>query len=1298
MVVLLILGSSPVQRWVFEEIQKGLSKSGFVLEIESIEFSMLSPKLYLNRVQLKATKKAPVQLPEPLAVDKIKIHFQPLGLIYKQIIIQEVTLFHPKIVIPQAEQFYSRLKSFIESQKGLELKNDGQYTILVKQAGVVDALVDVKATEHELALRSQSLSMYVQHSIGGQRTVSVQSGNIELQRGPLKQVLHRTDIEVDVGEGGLRMNRAFVKGEKLSLDFKGTASSEILDGKPPSWFSGSFDVRVPLDLLDKIPELKGVDLKGVALLKGAGEWESGKFTATGQVGYENLIVEGYTIGNLLSEFSANPDWFILNDAKFEYAGGIVSSPKISVELKDRFAVEGDLNVRDLSLSALLESVREPDVPVRMKVNGEIKARGVLKGPLEIRGDVETSFGGLSVVDDGTVNDPDQEKILDFGDGTLQGVMVFTKERMTFQSNVEVLGGTGSVDGYLGFNGETLIHANLSQASLTQLERISGLRVGGVADIKGDIEVKGGDVKIGGTVALENAEIASILLGRVKGEVYFKSALLSFEKLEIPSIKPILGHGFVDFGKENLHYKFNAAIDRAPIDQIFGIFQKQELSFPVPVEGEAEARVSIEGGHDDRGVEVVASGSARGFKWFDEAWGKSNFIFTYRSDVVEFNKVLLMKKTGGLEIGGHFMKDRARLTLKSQQLRLEDFDYLNEVPLIGLIDGEITLEGDADGFYSSGYGELQLKDLTFRGKPFDDSLIRLRPEAGGIEFLGSIFGDSLRGRYVRSHKASRKDELLIYFNKLDVVPLLAVLMDQDLTTIGSILATGDLSLTGKLLDWRSLTGSGTISDLEVGLRGTPLKSEKPVAISVNQGALSIGKLHLLGVDGEIDADLEYIPGKQLNAGLDGKLDIRYLQIFVPGLVYGEGKASVSARMSGHPERFRLIGNLSLDDARIRISGIDDTFEAVNLQLGLSQDKLNVNRFDAQLNGGKVQVFGAVKIDRFNKFEPDLRIVGSRIGLNFKESLAIKLNGEVKLSGPETPYLMKGNCEVIEAKLSSFDSRKEEAPGVSGKAPIAFDVKCVADDKVFVETEIINAEFKGDFHLLGDTNQIGLLGAAEVSRGDLIFRDTKFNLESGTVRFESSENIKPRFRMSGRSAVKEQKTVAPQEYVVNINAFGTPEQYSIRLSSSPALSEADIISLLVLGVTSSGQDGNYLELGSTLAGQIPLNKKVKEELGVGISFKSQGGQTSTTSVGTASTAGASVPTVQLQKPITEKTTVFYSNSLDNETFRELRVEQILDNNLTVNATAGLGTRASTDTSTADTTRQSYGIDFRFRFEFE
>jgi hypothetical protein len=319
----------------------------------------------------------------------------------------------------------------------------------------------------------------------------------------------------------------------------------------------------------------------------------------------------------------------------------------------------------------------------------------------------------------------------------------------------------------------------------------------------------------------------------------------------------------------------------------------------------------------------------------------------------------------------------------------------------------------------------------------------------------------------------------------------------------------------------------------------------------------------------------------------------------------------------------------------------------------------------------------------------------------DSLTSTFSGLFTIRGTSSPYNLNGKCRVLQANLTKLEGT--DLKSSDDKPIFNLDINCEARDHIFVKADVMDAEFRGSFRVQGTNSQIGLVGNAEAIRGSVIFRDTKFNLIAGTVRFESPTSIAPRFNISGRSQVKEQKTTNPQEYELTLNVFGTPQDYKIRLTSSPALAEADIISLLLLGVTSRSQEGNYFDLGTTIVGQIPLQSKIQGELGVDIKIntqasKSGGGTTASPVVGsvpiTSGSTDATVPSVRIQKEITKKTKLSYSNTLEAIPSRELKLEHMLDENLSINGTAVDALRDSTQTQTT----RSYGLDIRYRFSFE
>lgn len=1302
LVLHLVLGSSPVQKRIVEEVRKELEAFGLELNIESIELSYFTPKIYLNRVTLKAGPHAKVPLPEPVAIDKIKIEFQPLALLSRRIVFEEIVLFHPRIVHPNLDRLVKRIEQLAAQNKSDKKSAGTGFALHIKKIGVVDALLEIASKEPALAIRTRSFTAFLLTSLSQQQSVTVETKPIEIDRGPLKLVLQKVELDADLSRKSLRINRAFVDSDALYLNVKGVSSLPAKGETLMDTLNGTFEIKLALSVLNQIPELKVPKLGGRASLSGNANMASRKPAGKGHVHYENVTVEEYKIGGGDFDFNVADGQARLSDVIFRWAQGELRTASLKAELKEPFPVEAEFSIRDVKLEGIFDAVDEAQIPVKMNIAGGVKLTGGLM-PLGINLDVKAKVAQIQVLDKTPVKVYDN--ILEIGGGNVDGRLSFTTERMGFNANVETLGGNGVVEGFLGF-GEADSHVRIkgNKLSLTDLKHISDLRFAGLVDLTGNIDQVGDETKISAKFSGTDTEIADVVIGTVKGDLFYQDDLLSFENLESPSIEPIQGSGFVDFRPEKTHYRFIVETRRAAMNQVFNTFRRMKMGFTPPTGGDVGARLSLEGGHDALGMEIQASGVARGFSWFDEKWVSATYDLRYREDAFTLNRAVLYKRGGGIEARGKFGSAISKLELESRGLRIEELDHLDKAPLAGEIGGGVTVEMKS-GKLVSAVGEIKTMNASFRGSPLPESLIRIRPVEAGIEFLGTFAGEGMKARFVKEPGNKNSGELLLYFLNFDFSPFLAILVGKDIPSITDVTASGDFSLAGDLTDWNTLKGSGTFTQVKLGLKGTPMRNRQPVQLKLVNGALEIERFHLVGSDSQVSLDFLYRPKEKLQGSLDGKLDLQFIQPFIPGLEYGAGKVTAAARLSGTPAKFELLGNVTLEDGSFRLTGLQDEFRAVDTQLSISQERINIDRFSSRVNGGAIEIRGDVRINKFQSMAPNLKILADSVLMKFQDSLATKFSGEFSLKGAQMPYLLSSSkCRVLEGYLTKLEGAPASKAS-TGRPTLAFDVTCEAKDRLYVKAPIMDAEFKGDFHIVGNTNQLGLLGAAESLGGVILFRETRFNLDSGSVRFESPTRIAPRFNVTGRALVREAKSgPQQQEYEVTLLVFGTPADYRIRLSSSPALAEADVISLLILGVTSRGQEGNYLDLGSALAGQIPLQSKLKDELGfdINVTTRTQQGTgstgqstgTSTTGTSSAVATDVTVPSVRIQKSISRKTKVSYSNTLESSPVREFKIEQMLDDNFTVNATATGNPRGSSTNQTS----QAYGVDVRYRFSFE
>lgn len=155
-----------------------------------------------------------------------------------------------------------------------------------------------------------------------------------------------------------------------------------------------------------------------------------------------------------------------------------------------------------------------------------------------------------------------------------------------------------------------------------------------------------------------------------------------------------------------------------------------------------------------------------------------------------------------------------------------------------------------------------------------------------------------------------------------------------------------------------------------------------------------------------------------------------------------------------------------------------------------------------------------------------------------------------------------------------------------------IRAVAESGLFVENDLLDAEFRGEVTLLNNFEYPQLIGRAELVKGRLLIRNNAFALDHAVVRLPSPEIFRPQFSVGGVTTIN--------NYRISLFASGTPDDPKISFSSTPPLPQGDILSLLAFGFKSEDtktvrQDDmsaiTYSEVGSILLEQLRISKDLQ-----------------------------------------------------------------------------------------------------------
>jgi translocation and assembly module TamB len=186
-----------------------------------------------------------------------------------------------------------------------------------------------------------------------------------------------------------------------------------------------------------------------------------------------------------------------------------------------------------------------------------------------------------------------------------------------------------------------------------------------------------------------------------------------------------------------------------------------------------------------------------------------------------------------------------------------------------------------------------------------------------------------------------------------------------------------------------------------------------------------------------------------------------------------------------------------------------------------------------------------------------------------SLPSLLSGRVQANGTWDAMRVTGRLHVLRAvytepvalekRLVEVQRRRQEAkPYDRAVEGISLDVGVAADGDVRIENDIARGSLRGDLTLTGTLASPGVIGTLTMTPGGrAFFRGNEFALRHAVVDFTDRHKVQMHVDAHGEALVR--------DYQVFMHIYGPYEDPTVTLSTQPALSQQDVVTLLSLGYT-------------------------------------------------------------------------------------------------------------------------------------
>ena len=326
------------------------------------------------------------------------------------------------------------------------------------------------------------------------------------------------------------------------------------------------------------------------------------------------------------------------------------------------------------------------------------------------------------------------------------------------------------------------------------------------------------------------------------------------------------------------------------------------------------------------------------------------------------------------------------------------------------------------------------------------------------------------------------------------------------------------------------------------------------------AYGIIPLRALNPQGRKQAD----PSDTMNLKLLlDQANLSILPLLTDEVEWAVGPTTGEVNITGTLQQPYFDGKFTVDNGTVKLRALPDPVEKVAVDVRFEGDRITIRSCAGKLGGGTYTLTGPLQMDGLAFSRYDLKLVANKLGIRHKY-LAGPVDGVLTLTG-------SGAKPVLGGKIS-IENTVIDIPGIPDSPDVnldlGLDLEVVIGKKVrFYNPYLYDFVAEGRIKLTGTTQAPLAAGKVEVNRGNLRYLTNRFNIINGSLEFAKYDFIKPIIRLSAETRVG--------QTIVTLSANGPVDLLDVKLTSTPALTQQEIMMLLT--TRGSGLAGMGLDFG-------------------------------------------------------------------------------------------------------------------------
>lgn len=1089
----------------------------------------------------------------------------------------------------------------------------------------------------------------------------------------------------------VRLKGFFTKWDQILIKPQGNINYEIVASMAEIKTLFAFFPQIPWPALEGSLQSAGeFDFNGL-------ETSRGGFFINGM----GLSFQGFEIGKIQLSALLGPGEISIPRLEVEHSAGVAKIEKgvLKYQMQPFSAkLRLDAESPNMDIHRLLKAIHVGDLNLDLEIQPKLTCDGTLVPNLDWGCSGKIHASNLEV----RSGREKSSTIVRLKKFSADGKFTVDREKVTYQAGAHWGSNHGESDGVIAYqSGFKINYRTLKPANLAEVDALSHFKVEGLADLSGTTEGNSKTATFFVDLSGQNLAFENYLLGQAQGKLRYQSGHLFFENMSgLARTSPYQAELDIDLQEATL--SVTAQSTHLELADLQNALQRI-ATVPFEALGRGQLQVTAQGPIDLSELSYDISSHFKKVKISGEYFDDFNFSLAAEQGHVQVRDIFLMKNSSLIRMTGTVdPQGITNLAVKGEKINLEESDWFSKLGNIsGLLDFDVEIRKQI--LFPLVNLKGHLSELALEDQIFPDSYLSFIISREKIDGSVSLLGNRLQSNF----SIPFKDNLPMKFQ--------AKAKDWNFSTFFALfgnsqkLSDYDSALTANI-DLESGSGSflkssGQISIDQIFLQKEDNRIENKglMLISADQGKFTSKSFVLQGRQTELELISDESTVENLNLKIKGNTSLSLFVIFFSFMEELSGLGKIDLNIKGPLVKPDILGFASLDSVYLKIKNLVHAFEKGSVQAQFSKSNVVFERIQAQFAGGKLKGDGQMEIRGPQDIPLDISADFENVSLNIPEHFKTYGNGELQISGNWFPFKLSGNYYVDRGYIDKeFGDDAFAAPSTLNVPtflinptidPLELDLKVDLTKAVQIKNSQAVGQLTGQLMVQGPPQKAGLTGKINFDKATVLnVRDKSFETNIGTLQFKGEREINPILYFSARSRVS--------DYDVNLLVQGTAKEPLVSFSSSPPLSDKELISLLAFGATSSrlekqaasrDQENNLsYQIGTAIVANNPVTKNIQQTLGVNFSFSSAYDDTKNISKQKAT----------VTKPLGKNLSASASRLRGEQSSTEVKLEYSINSNVSAIATwesrDPSENKASVDTQKP--TESVFGLDLDFRKEFK